>query len=92
MENSTKFMKNSGLTASKSLELNPTQGSFNTWCDDQSVIAQMLESVLFGPTLLTEKVQVHSDNVANLVFPVLNFSLVYSVLLVFCPTPVSIVS
>ena len=53
---------------------------------------QMLESVLFGPTFLTEKVQVHSDNVANLVFPVLNFSLVYSVLLVFCPTPVSIVS
>ena len=26
MENSTGFMKNSGLTASKSLKLNPTQG------------------------------------------------------------------
>ena len=56
MENSANFMKNSGLTASKSLKLNPTQGPFNSWNGDQPVIANMLESVLFGPSLLPEKV------------------------------------
>ena len=56
MENSAKFMKNSGLMASKSLKLNPTQRPFNSWSGDQLVIANILELVLFGPSLLPEKV------------------------------------
>ena len=54
MENSAKYMKNFGLTASKSLKLNPTQGPFISWSGDHPVIANMLESVLFGPSLLPE--------------------------------------
>ena len=53
MENSARFMKNS---ASKSLKLDPTQGLFNSWSGDQPVIANMLESLLFRPSLLPEKV------------------------------------
>ena len=53
MENSARFMKNS---ASKSLKLDPTQGLFNSWIGDQPVIANMLESLLFRPSLLPEKV------------------------------------
>ena len=56
MENSAKYMKNFGLTASKSLKLNPTQGPFISWSGDHPVIANMLESVLFGPSLLPKKV------------------------------------
>ena len=49
-------MKNSGLIASKSLKLNRTQGPFNSWSGVQPVIANMLESLLFRPSLLSEKV------------------------------------
>ena len=56
MENSAKFMKNSGLIASKYLKLNLTQGPFNNWSGVQPVTANMLESLLFRPSLLPEKV------------------------------------
>ena len=56
MENSAKFMKNSGLIASKYLKLNPTQGLFNSWTGVQPVIANMRESLLFWPSWLPEKV------------------------------------
>ena len=56
MEDSAKFMKNSGLIASKSHKLNPTQGPFNSWSGVQPVIANMIESLLFQPSLLPEKV------------------------------------